>query len=133
MTGSPAMHVAYLATWTVLSVAHIGLLKGLVLNLSASFLFLSRPVLLINIYTQLHTEISTPRQLSGAQTELIKKDGCSSTAIGGACCSIASTVKGPCSNGSTNLPLSSTCAKSSCSNESIKLPSTVLPSTCCTK
>lgn len=29
---SPTMHVAYLAMWTVLDVAHIGSLKGLVLN-----------------------------------------------------------------------------------------------------
>ena len=51
VTGSPTMHacVAYLTTWTVLGVAHIGSLRGLVLYLSVPSLFChhSRPVLFI--------------------------------------------------------------------------------------
>ena len=39
VTGSPTMHVAYLATWKVLGVAHIGSLRGLVLNLSVPSFF----------------------------------------------------------------------------------------------
>jgi len=80
----------------------------------------------------LHTNIVTPRQMSGTQTaEVTEKDGCSTKVIGGACCS---TVKRPCSNESTNLPpttLTSTCcAETSCSTN---LPSTTHPSTCCAK
>ena len=37
VTGSPTMHVAYLATPTVLGVVHIGSLRGLVLDLSVLF------------------------------------------------------------------------------------------------
>lgn len=100
--------------------------------------FLLSPFLLIYVFffTQLHTDIETPKQSSGAGTqtaESTKKDGCSTKAIGGTCCSIASTVKNPCSNEFSNLPSAtlSSCAEGPCSNESTYL--TTLPSTCCEK
>ena len=114
VTGSLTINAAYPATRTVLGVAHIKSLRGLVLNLSVPFLLSPFTAYLAHLCTQLHTDGVTPRQLSDTQTvELTKKDSCCS--IGGACCSTASTVKSPCSN------------------ESTKLPSTTLPSTCCAK